>query len=111
MGERVRDPYSLSVGDRVSHSVCGPGTVDAIDWEATDWRKRGVSVAYDKIGAKGVPWKGRYDEDWFAHANASLDRLPSLGDERFAVCAGNFTHDEIETALAALAPRENDNGR
>lgn len=67
-----RIPQDLCVGDRVVHSTCGPGTVTAIDWNASDWRKRGVYVEYDHIGERGQPWHGLYDRDWFRNASATL---------------------------------------
>lgn len=57
----------LTVGDRVKHTTCGEGVVIA--------KGVTVDVQYDHIGKNGRPWSGKYDRDWFRHAQASLYRL------------------------------------
>jgi hypothetical protein len=57
----------LKIGDRVSHDVCGAGTVVKKD--------DAVHVQYDHIGKSGRNWRGEYDRGWFRHAACRLVRI------------------------------------
>lgn len=49
----------FSVGDRVRHVGMNEiGTVTRIG-------RDGVFVTFDRIGIRGKPWHGLYDDDWF----------------------------------------------
>lgn len=57
----------LKVGDRVTHTACGPGVVTA--------KSKTVDVEFDAVGKNGRHWRGKYDRDWFLHAGCRLTKI------------------------------------
>lgn len=62
----------LTVGDRVSHTACGPGTVTA--------KGETVDVEFDHVGERGRHWRGSYDRDWFRFAQCRLTKICATQD-------------------------------
>jgi hypothetical protein len=60
--ETVLEFDECHVGQRVRHTACGPGTVTA--------RGETVDVRFDHVGKSG-----RYDRDWFRHAQCRLTAI------------------------------------